>query len=475
MGVISLDGLNTLIDNLEEGILFLDKERRVLAINKAAMDMFGRDDEHFIDELCPSELVGKTCIQDCDQRGYCSLAKTDTDGRQMRDIELRRADNTTLYLRMWAMSLAGSVGRAHCAIVLKNRTLERQLEEQVSERLRLGGLIGHSLPMQELYKQILRAAVSEASVLIEGESGVGKELVSRALHENSNRDKGPYVRVHCAALAENLLESELFGHARGAFTGAETARAGRFEAADGGTLLLDEIGEISPQIQVKLLRVLQEREVERLGENKPRKVDVRIIAATNRDLAAMVRAGKFREDLYYRLRVLPLRVPPLRERREDISLLASHLLSNIVRRGYGGEVRLSPQAVQALEAYHWPGNVRELSNVIEYATVHVSGTEILPRHLPQEVLATSQVRQQTPMGVALSEVRANGSKAMPAIADDSPNRALTRYYQRPSPEEEKAAIVQALHETGGNKTAAAERLGMSRTTLWKRLKEYGLL
>lgn len=194
--------------------------------------------------------------------------------------------------------------------MLKNRTLERQLEEQVSERLRLGGLIGHSAPMQELYKQIVRAAVSEASVLIEGESGVGKELVSRALHENSNRDKGPYVRVHCAALAENLLESELFGHARGAFTGAETARAGRFEAADGGTLLLDEIGEISPQIQVKLLRVLQEREVERLGENKPRKVDVRIIAATNQDLAAMVRAGKFREDLYYRLRVLPLRVPP---------------------------------------------------------------------------------------------------------------------------------------------------------------------
>ncbi|HEC20148.1 MAG TPA: PAS domain-containing protein [Gammaproteobacteria bacterium] len=474
MSVISLDGLNTLIDNLEEGILFLDEERRVLAINKAAMDMFGRNDEHFIDEICPSELVGTTCTQACDQRGYCSLAKTDNDGREMRDIELRRPDSTTLYLRMWAMSLAGSVGRAHCAIVLKNRTLERQLEEEVSERLRLGGLIGHTPPMQELYKQILRAAVSEASVLIEGESGVGKELVSRALHENSNRDKGPYVRVHCAALAENLLESELFGHARGAFTGAETARAGRFEAADGGTLLLDEIGEISPQIQVKLLRVLQEREVERLGENKPRKVDVRIIAATNRDLAAMVRAGKFREDLYYRLRVLPLRVPPLRERREDISLLASHLLSNIVRRGYGGEVRFSPQALQALEAYHWPGNVRELSNVIEYAMVHVNGAEILPHHLPQEVLSTSQA-QQAPLGVAPSEIRVDGPKAMSAKPGEPLSLGLTRYYQRPSPEEEKAAIVRALQEAGGNKTAAAERLGMSRTTLWKRLKKYGLL
>ena len=474
MGVISLDGLNTLIDNLEEGILFLDENRRVLAINKAAMNMFGRTDAHFIDEICPAELVGPACTRACDQHGYCSLSQTEGHERQARDIELRRPDNTTLSLRMWAMSLAGSTGRAHCAIVLKNRTLERQLEDEVSERLRLGGLIGHSQPMQELYKQILRAAVSSASVLIEGESGVGKELVARALHENSNRDKGPYVRVHCAALAENLLESELFGHARGAFTGAETARAGRFEAADGGTLLLDEIGEISPLIQVKLLRVLQEHEVERLGENKPRKVDVRIIAATNRDLAAMVRAGKFREDLYYRLRVLPLQVPPLRERRGDISLLSSHLLSNIVQRHGGGEVRISPQAMRALEAYHWPGNVRELSNVLEYAMVHVTGAEILPRHLPLEVqkMEAGGDAEEVGRGVPLASL---ATVPVSGVSVEPPAIGLTRYYHRPPAEEEKAMILRVLQETGGNKTAAAERLGMSRTTLWKRLKEYGLL
>jgi len=285
-------------------------------------------------------------------------------------------------------------------------------------RLRLGGLIGHSLPMQELYKQILRAAVSEASVLIEGESGVGKELVSRALHENSNRDKGPYVRVHCAALAEKSAGVRTVGHARGAVYRCRGGPCRALEAADGGTLLLDEIGEISPQIQVKLLRVLQEREVERLGENKTRKVDVRIIAATNRDLASMVRAGKFREDLYYRLRVLPLRVPPLRERREDIPLLASHLLNTIVQRGLGGEVRFSAQAIQVLEAYYWPGNVRELSNVIEYAMVHVTGVEILPHHLPQEVQAPPGVAENA-VGAVPSDPRISESKAVPVMLEAS--------------------------------------------------------
>jgi transcriptional regulator with PAS, ATPase and Fis domain len=460
MSIISLDGLNTLIDNLEEGVLFLDENRRVIAINKTAMNMFGQEhDASFIDQICPSELVGTECIRSCEQHGYCSLAQTKEHGKEARNIELQRPDNSTLSARMWAMQLSDSRGSAKCAIVLKNRTVERQLEEEVSERLRLGGLIGHSQPMQELYNRILRTATSEATVLIEGESGVGKELVARALHENSNRAKGPYMRVHCAALAENLLESELFGHARGAFTGADTARAGRFEAADGGTLLLDEIGEISPLIQVKLLRVLQEREVERLGENKPRKVNVRIIAATNRDLAAMVSAGTFREDLYYRLHVVPIQVPSLRERKDDISLLSSHLLSSMIQRYQSAEVQLSQDALQVLEAYHWPGNVRELANVLEYAMVHISGSKILPHHLPQEV----QVGKPAP-----------GAGIKP-ISSEMVSPALTRYYQRPSKEEEKATIVNMLQETGGNKTAAAEKLGMSRTTLWKRLKEYGLL
>ncbi len=469
MTTISLQGLNMLLESLEEGVLFLGKDRQVVAINQAALDVLGYKREELINSQCPSVFSGTECARACEQRGYCSLVEgighslglnishDTSQSRQIRDIELQRADGSSLSLRMWAINLPASEPVARVAVVLKNRTLERELEEEVNERLHLGGLIGHSQPMQALYKHILRTAASVANVLIEGESGVGKELVARALHDNSDRAQGPYIRVHCAALAENLLESELFGHARGAFTGADSARAGRFEAADGGTLLLDEISEISPTIQVKLLRVLQEREIERLGENKSRKVDVRIIAATNRDLGAMVRAGQFREDLYYRLRVLPIKVPSLRERRDDIALLSDHLLGGMIQRYKRDEVQLSPAALQLLENYHWQGNVRELVNALEYALVQTSATTIEAHHFPPEIQ----------LGVTTQPTIA----AMPG---ESVPTELPRYYQRPSREDEKAAIERVLRETGGNKTATAKALQMSRTTLWKRLREYGL-
>jgi transcriptional regulator with GAF, ATPase, and Fis domain len=264
-------------------------------------------------------------------------------------------------------------------VVLRDRTHEVQLEEAASNRMHLGGLVGNSAVMQELFSQILRAAASEASILITGESGTGKELVARALHDNSSRAKGPYIRVHCAAFPEQLLEGELFGHARGAFTGATVAREGRFEAAHGGTLLLDEIGEVPLSVQVKLLRVLQEREIERLGENQSRKVDVRIIAATHRDLPAMVSRGEFRADLYYRLRVLPLHVPALRERKEDIPLLVNSMLASILSRHQGRDIQISGEALGALSAYGWPGNVRELGNALEYAVVQADGATIFRR------------------------------------------------------------------------------------------------
>ena len=238
---------------------------------------------------------------------------------------------------------------------------------------------------------------------------------------------------------------------------ADSARAGRFEAADGGTLLLDEIGEISPAIQVKLLRVLQEREVERLGENKSRKIDVRIIAATNRDLGSMVKAGKFREDLYYRLRVLPIKVPPLRERIDDIALLSDHLLSNMIKRYKRDEVHLSQNALQALKDYHWQGNVRELVNTLEYALVQTDSITIETYHFPPEIQASTTTK------AAITTI------PIESITTESP-----RYYQRPAHEDEKTAIMRTLQETNGNKTATAKALHMSRTTLWKRLREYGL-
>ncbi len=352
---------------------------------------------------------------------------------------------------------SGSVNRTPgaCGVLLRNRRTRRiQLGKMAGRRVHLGGLTGKSRLMQILYSEILMSAPSDASVLITGESGTGKELVAQAIHDNSPRTGKPYLQVHCAALPEPLLEAELFGHSKGAFTGAVNDRPGRFEAAAGGTLLLDEIGDVPLSIQVKLLRVLQEKEVVRLGENTPRKVDVRIIAATHRDLPEMVKRGEFRADLYYRLCVLPLRVPSLREHREDVPLLASSILSDLSSRYKRDDVTLSSQAIDALLAYNWPGNVRELVNAMEYALVHAEGSAIERCHFPAELLKTA-----------------------PAVVDAAESRIevpLTRYYRGAAAPSEQEIILTALNEVGGNKSIAAEKLGMSRTTLWKRLKQYGI-
>ena len=454
--MLTLTELAPFLDNLEEGVLFLDRRRHVVAINQAAKKMLGQDEEQVIDRLCPSLFQGTLCARNCEQSGErgggCKLMATGRDEKLMQDLAVQRPDGELLPLRMWAMRLPAETGLAHYAVILRDRSQEVQLAEAASERLHLGGLVGHGAAMQELFHRILRAAASEASVLITGESGTGKELVARALHDNSSRAGGPYLRVHCAAFPEHLLEAELFGHARGAFTGAATAREGRFEAAHGGTLLLDEIGEVPLSVQVKLLRVLQEREIERLGENKTRKVDVRILAATHRDLAVMVQNGEFRADLYYRLRVLPLHVPALRERREDIPLLADTLLTHLRARPSASQAQLAPEALDRLLAHDWPGNVRELANALEYALVQVDGAVILPRHLPPEVRDSARV---------------------PAPARGEPARAGA-YYRAPDTADERAELARALRESAGNRAEAARRLGMSRTTLWKKLKLHGL-
>ena len=457
--MITLPAFRQFLDNLEEGVLFLDQKRHVVAINEAASHMLGQQHDNILNKLCPSIFQGTACARSCEKRGHCTLMNNAIQGKKVQDLVVNRPDGVLVPLRMWAMVLPSDEQiESYCAVVLRDRTQEMQLEEAASNRMQLGGLVGNSAVMKELFRQILRAAASEASILLTGESGSGKELVARALHENSSRAKGPYVRVHCAALPEQLLEGELFGHARGAFTGAATAREGRFEAAHGGTLLLDEIGEVPLNIQVKLLRVLQEREIERLGENQARKVDVRIIAATHRDLPAMVNRGEFRADLYYRLRVLPLRVPALRERKEDIPLLVSSMLANILARSKGHDVQISSEAMDAFRSYTWPGNVRELANALEYAMVHVDGTSIQVRHLPPEI------REAQPV------VADSGAGAAPAP------ELVQRYYRAPVQQDvqEKEILLNALKETGGNKAAAAAKLGMSRTTLWKKLKQYGI-
>lgn len=453
MDTISLASLDIVLGKLEEGILFLDEQRNVVAINEAAAHMIGREHDEIVGKLCPNLFPSTPCARTCEESGKCSLmAGTSHESKLVQDIAVARPDGALIPLHMWATALPQDEPLAHCAVVLRNRTREVQLEEMAGKRMRLGALVGQSRVMQTLFREILLAASSEANVLITGESGTGKELVAQAIHDNSSRAKKPYLQVHCAALPEHLLEAELFGHSKGAFTGAVADRPGRFEAADGGTLLLDEIGEVPLSIQVKLLRVLQEREVVRLGENRPRKVDVRIIAATHRDLQTMVKDGEFRTDLYYRLRVLPLRTPSLRERRGDIPLLASTILSGMTGHYKREDVTLSTDAMDVLLAYDWPGNVRELVNTLEYALVHAEDTSIQPRHLPADIL------EATPL----------------AAAKEKEEVQLTRYYRGTAAASEQEVILAALSEAGGNKSVAADKLGMSRTTLWKRLKQYGI-
>ncbi|HAN9356566.1 TPA: AAA domain-containing protein [Escherichia coli] len=305
--------------------------------------------------------------------------------------------------------------------------------------------------MMDICKDTAKIALSQASVLISGESGTGKELIARAIHYNSRRAKGPFIKVNCAALPESLLESELFGHEKGAFTGAQTLRQGLFERANEGTLLLDEIGEMPLVLQAKLLRILQEREFERIGGHQTIKVDIRIIAATNRDLQAMVKEGTFREDLFYRLNVIHLILPPLRDRREDISLLANHFLQKFSSENQRDIIDIDPMAMSLLTAWSWPGNIRELSNVIERAVVMNSGPIIFSEDLPP------QIRQPV----------CNAGEAKTAPVGE---RNLKEEIKRV----EKRIIMEVQEQQEGNRTRTALMLGISRRALMYKLQEYGI-
>ncbi len=334
----------------------------------------------------------------------------------------------------------------------------------------LPGIIGQSPTMQEVYRLTRRVAGSNASVLILGETGVGKELVANAVHKLSHRNGGPFVRVNCGALSESLLESELFGHVRGAYTGAVANRAGRFEAAHGGTIFLDEINSTSLTLQVKLLRVLQEKEFERVGDTATLQTDVRVIAASNRDLMQTVREGDFREDLYWRLNVVPIEIPPLRRRSDDIPALVSHFLEyyNEVNDRY--VVHIGPGAMEALKKYLWPGNVRELQNYIERAVVMSETDELTVDLLPDCV-----TNSKAPIGVNMKAVDVDsltrdvvmqGLNDAGADSNDMHSRIVDRV--------ERELISQVLAACNGVQTQAASRLGINRNTLHKKIKEYGL-
>jgi len=448
--------LQAILDTMADGLFTVDTAGKITGWNRAMERLTGYRAEEVIGQRCDI-LCCSACERVVAERGsecYCGLFSLG----EVRNVEceVRRKDGSRVPVLKNARVLRDEGGRPAGAVeTLTDLTALKRAEEraaqaasELSERYSLANIVGKSRPMQELYSLIELAAASDATVLITGETGTGKELVASAIHYLSPRRERPLVKVNCSALPETLLESELFGHVRGAFTGAHQDKTGRFELADGGTIFLDEVGDISPLIQLKLLRVLQDHEFERVGESATRKMDVRVIAATHRDLRELMREGRFREDLYYRLKVFPIHVPPLREHKEDIPLLIEHLIAELNERTGKAITGLEADAMRALMDHCWPGNVRELENAIEHAFVTCPGGEIGLFDLPVEVRKAELSRE------TCAERQATGSR---------PARGTTR--------EELLAL---LEECNWNKAEVARRLGVDRSTVWRRMKRLGI-
>ena len=440
----------TVIQTMLDGLMIVDPDGIILSINSAFERITG---------YCKDELIGQSCeVLDCDTcfgaraRGgdrHCALFK---NGKvRQRKCVLRRKNGESLHALKNAAVLKDKDGVVVGGVETLTDCTQLVAKERVITSLRreLGiedsfqGIIGRSLPMNQVFDLIESAAQSEAPVVIYGESGTGKELVAAAIHSLGSRAKGPFIKVNCAALNESLLESELFGHVKGAFTGADRTRVGRFEAANRGDIFLDEIGDLPLSTQAKLLRVLQEKEIEKVGDNRPVTVDTRILSATNKDLNRLMEEGCFRDDLYYRIGVIPIYLPPLRERREDIPLLVDAFVNRIRLKTRKPIKSIDKTALRLLASYDWPGNVRELINVLEYAFVLCSGDEIKSEHLPANLTGSPR---------SLSGRQSNS--------------------RTQSSSDEKPRLLGALKRTGGNKSEAARILGISRVTLWKRLKAH---
>lgn len=415
-------------------------------------DLLGKPNpvRFFASEHESDELDFRECLQGSPSGSAASHLYLRTYGGQLRPFYVQ---STRIAEGGWSFLVSEISRSALC------RILDGDLAGSASFQT----LVGRDQRMLDLYDRIRKAAAVDVTILVAGESGTGKELIARAVHNTSSRREAPFVAVHCAALPEALLESELFGHARGAFTGAVKDNPGRFETARGGTLFLDEIGEISPAVQVKFLRVLQERRYTRVGESVERTADLRIITATNRNLKEMVHNGSFREDLFYRLNVFPLQAPPLRLRRNDIPLLANHVIGKLNERHGRRIAGLSTGALRLLMDYPFPGNVRELENALEHAFVLSSGTVLEAEDLPPEIRNIGNRTHFPPEGAdpRLGQVASAGGY-QPVRPGFRPRNILT-----------DAEIDRVLAEVNNNRSEAARRLGISRVSLWKRLKKRG--
>ncbi len=444
--------IHRILDTLSEGIIAHDEFRCISLFNQAAEALTGYSRKEVLGRDC-HDVFGKEgiCGNGCLFRGTNERVTE----RQEYYTTFTTRDGEDRRLRMDVRPMPLGAGRLYGVMAsIDDVTEVNDLRWQLRRGSPFHGTVGNSRAMQEIFTTIRQVASSDYSVLVAGESGTGKELAARAIHAESRRSKGPFVPINCGALPENILESELFGHVRGAFTGAIRDKKGRFELANRGTLFLDEVGELTPAFQVKLLRVLQEKRFEMVGGERSYAADVRIIAATNRDLRQMVAKGDFREDLFYRLCVVPLTLPPLRERVEDLPLLVEHFLGTI-REETGKDIqRVSAGALENLLRHRWPGNIRELINALQFAAVRCQGDEVMPHHLPPEVRDFEG--EPMPLVQTTPPATATATELAPAPATKQGRFKLNL-----------EAVEQALQQTGGNKVKAAKLLGVGRATLYR--------
>lgn len=426
--------LEQVFEALEDGIVAVTKDGQIFHTNSAAARLLGGNLRSRAGDNI-DEILSERCGREVRlvQRAIGS-GKPSSPER----LQLRAGKNGFFSVIARVQLLSDETGLLGAVVLLRDETEISRLRANLEGARGLENIVGASEPMQQVFQLVREVARTDATVLIQGETGTGKELVARAIHQLSNRADKPLVTVNCAALPEGLLESELFGHVKGAFTGALSDRLGRFEAADGGTLFLDEVAEIPPMIQVKLLRVLQERVFERVGENRPRRTDARLISATNKNLSDMVSEGRFREDLFYRLNVFPILVPSLRERVDDLPLLVHRLLSRIADIHGTVVPGISDDVLRLFRSYRWPGNVRELQAALEYAMIRSQGATIDVHHLPPSIVQPSEL-----------------AVARNCILDEQ-------------------AIRMALEKHRYNRTAAAKELGISRITLWRRMRDWDI-
>lgn len=435
-----------ILESIADGVFTVDQQGRITSFNKAAERITGFSRKDAIGQYCHEIFRANTCFEACPLKHTAETAENIVN----LEVNILNRENKEIPISISTAVVKDKEGKVVGAVeTFRDLSLIKELHKEIHRQYSFQDILGRSKPMLKLFRILPDIAQSDATVLIEGESGTGKELFAAAVHNLSTRKNKPLIKVNCAALPETLLESELFGYKKGAFTDAKTDKPGRFRQAHGGTIVLDEIGDMSKGTQVKLLRVLEQKEYEPLGSNKTERVDVRIIAATNRDLMEMMHRREFREDLFFRINVIRLTIPPLRERREDIPLLLDHFIERINLKQSKQIKKFSSSALKILFDYDFPGNVRELENIVEHATILTKGIEIQSRHLPSYL-----TRKHEPY-------RAGAS--LPEGEDMSVLENL-----------ERDIIVRALERHRGRTAAAAKELGVHRSTLWRKIKRYGI-